>query len=225
RNASQREKMGRPHGKRLGADLDRRARLLSRRTLCADCRRAGKKNEGVRRRLSFHRKPAACQSAARRGRARGRYRLPGSRASARPRQCSNRADLCCAERDAAQTDSADHLAILSRRRARLHASQGAGRQSCSHGDRLTTARCISHRLPIVMASARVGMKNRGKKTATKKRSAKERRYSDILYEVRDQVAWATINRPRVLNAFREQTLDELIDALKSTRDDPSIACA
>jgi len=26
---------------------------------------------------------------------------------------------------------------------------------------------------------------------------------------------ATINRPRVLNAFREQTLDELIDALKS----------
>jgi naphthoate synthase len=30
---------------------------------------------------------------------------------------------------------------------------------------------------------------------------------------------------RVLNAFREQTLDELIDALKSTREDPSIACA
>src|SRR5690349_22662662 len=51
------------------------------------------------------------------------------------------------------------------------------------------------------------------------------RYSDILYEVKDQVAWVTINRPRVMNAFREQTLDELIDALKSTRDDPSIACA
>ena len=61
--------------------------------------------------------------------------------------------------------------------------------------------------------------------ASKKRSAKERRYSDILYEVRDQVAWAIINRPRVLNAFREQTLDELIHALKSTREDPSIACA
>ncbi len=64
-----------------------------------------------------------------------------------------------------------------------------------------------------------------RKTASKKRSASERGYSDILYEVRDQVAWATINRPRVLNAFREQTLDELIDALRSTRDDPSIACA
>src|SRR5262249_41488964 len=61
--------------------------------------------------------------------------------------------------------------------------------------------------------------------AAKKRGVNKRRYSDILYEVRDQVAWATINRPRVLNAFREQTLDELIDALKSTRDDPSIACA
>ena len=54
---------------------------------------------------------------------------------------------------------------------------------------------------------------------------KERDYRDILYEVKDQVAWITINRPRVLNAFREQTLDEMIDAFKSTRDDPSIACA
>ena len=43
--------------------------------------------------------------------------------------------------------------------------------------------------------------------------------------MKDQVAWVTINRPRVLNAFREQTLDEMIDALKSTREDPSIACA
>src|ERR1700704_530773 len=64
-----------------------------------------------------------------------------------------------------------------------------------------------------------------KKPAAKKRSTTRRQYNDILYEVKDQVAWATINRPRVLNAFREQTLDELIDALKSTREDPSIACA
>ena len=64
-----------------------------------------------------------------------------------------------------------------------------------------------------------------KKPAAKKRSTTKRQYEDILYEVKDQVAWATINRPRVLNAFREQTLDELIDALKSTREDPSIACA
>src|SRR3989442_5307296 len=64
-----------------------------------------------------------------------------------------------------------------------------------------------------------------KNPAAKRRSINKRHYDDILYEVRDQVAWATINRPRVLNAFREQTLDELIDALKATRHDPSIACA
>jgi dihydroxynaphthoic acid synthetase len=52
-----------------------------------------------------------------------------------------------------------------------------------------------------------------------------RNYRDILYEIKDQVAWVTINRPRVLNAFREQTLDEMIDALKSTREDPTIVCA
>ena len=51
------------------------------------------------------------------------------------------------------------------------------------------------------------------------------RYTDILYEVKDQVAWVTINRPRVLNSFREQTLDEMIHALKSTREDPTIVCA
>ena len=69
---------------------------------------------------------------------------------------------------------------------------------------------------------------------TKKSSAKNgkgnarangRKYSDILYAVEDEVAWVTINRPRVLNAFREQTLDELTHALRSTREDPSIACA
>jgi dihydroxynaphthoic acid synthetase len=60
--------------------------------------------------------------------------------------------------------------------------------------------------------------------AARKKSAKAR-YRDILYEVKDQVAWVTINRPRVLNAFREQTLDEMIDALKATREDPSIVCA
>src|ERR1700738_3244418 len=64
-----------------------------------------------------------------------------------------------------------------------------------------------------------------KKPTAKKANASTRGYSDILYEIKDQVAWVTINRPRVLNAFREQTLDELTDALRSTREDPSIACA
>jgi enoyl-CoA hydratase/carnithine racemase len=50
-------------------------------------------------------------------------------------------------------------------------------------------------------------------------------YGEIVFEVRDQAAWIGINRPEVRNAFREQTLDELADALNSTRSDPSIAAA
>lgn len=50
------------------------------------------------------------------------------------------------------------------------------------------------------------------------------KFVDILYEVVDQVAWITINRPHVLNAIRELTLDEIIHALRQTRNDPTIAC-
>jgi dihydroxynaphthoic acid synthetase len=55
--------------------------------------------------------------------------------------------------------------------------------------------------------------------------ADKKSYQDIVFEVTDQIAWITINRPRVLNAFREQTLDEMTDAVKATREDPSIVCA
>jgi dihydroxynaphthoic acid synthetase len=65
------------------------------------------------------------------------------------------------------------------------------------------------------------MPSKSKKSATRSKS----NYTDIRYEVKDQVAWITIDRPRVHNAFREQTLDEMIDAFKSTREDPMIACA
>ncbi len=51
----------------------------------------------------------------------------------------------------------------------------------------------------------------------------EQEYRDVLYRVEDGVAWVTLNRPEVLNAFREQTLDELMDAFNRTRDDPTIA--
>ena len=44
----------------------------------------------------------------------------------------------------------------------------------------------------------------------------ETKFKEIIYEVKDGVAWITINRPEVQNAFREQTLDELIDAFQST---------
>lgn len=36
----------------------------------------------------------------------------------------------------------------------------------------------------------------------------EREYEDILYEVRNGVAWITINRPEKMNSFRGQTCDE-----------------
>ena len=61
--------------------------------------------------------------------------------------------------------------------------------------------------------------------ATRRNRPASRKYHDIIFEVKDQVAWVTINRARVLNSFREQTLDEMTEALKSTREDPSIACA
>ena len=50
-------------------------------------------------------------------------------------------------------------------------------------------------------------------------------YTDIAFEVVDQVAWITIDRPHVLNAIRELTLDEIVHALRTTRNDPTIACA
>ncbi len=50
-------------------------------------------------------------------------------------------------------------------------------------------------------------------------------YQEILFEVKDDVAWITINRPEVMNAFREQTLDELIHAVRLTREDPSLVAA
>ncbi len=47
-------------------------------------------------------------------------------------------------------------------------------------------------------------------------------YTDILYEKKDGVAWITINRPEVRNAFRTQTVAELTDAFEDARWDPSI---
>jgi len=48
-------------------------------------------------------------------------------------------------------------------------------------------------------------------------------YQDILYEERDQIATITINRPAVMNAFRGQTVEELLQAILKAGWDKRIA--
>jgi 2-ketocyclohexanecarboxyl-CoA hydrolase len=48
-----------------------------------------------------------------------------------------------------------------------------------------------------------------------------KQYKDILYEVNNGVVNITINRPEVYNAFRNQTLEELIDALHRADEEKS----
>jgi naphthoate synthase len=50
-------------------------------------------------------------------------------------------------------------------------------------------------------------------------------YQDILYEARDGVAWITINRPEVRNAFRAETVDELIAAFRAAWHDEQVGVA
>ena len=48
-------------------------------------------------------------------------------------------------------------------------------------------------------------------------------FEDILYEVRGRAAWVTINRPKLYNAFRAKTIEELIDAFKLAADDRNVS--
>ncbi|MFL5673530.1 MAG: 1,4-dihydroxy-2-naphthoyl-CoA synthase [Chloroflexota bacterium] len=51
-------------------------------------------------------------------------------------------------------------------------------------------------------------------------------YEDIRYEHSGTgIAKVTIDRPEVLNAFRPETVKEMMDAFERVRDDPSIGCA
>jgi 2-ketocyclohexanecarboxyl-CoA hydrolase len=49
-------------------------------------------------------------------------------------------------------------------------------------------------------------------------------YEDILYENRNGAAWITINRPKVYNAFRGKTLEELIHAFLTAASDNEVGC-
>ena len=46
-------------------------------------------------------------------------------------------------------------------------------------------------------------------------------YQDILYDVDSGIATITINRPEKYNAFRGQTVEDLIAALNRALDSPS----
>ena len=47
-------------------------------------------------------------------------------------------------------------------------------------------------------------------------------FEDILYETGNGVAWITINRPEVRNAFRARTVDELVSAFRQAWHEPDI---
>lgn len=47
-------------------------------------------------------------------------------------------------------------------------------------------------------------------------------YDDILYDARDGVAWITINRPQVRNAFRARTVDEMVAAFRAAWGDDDV---
>lgn len=48
-------------------------------------------------------------------------------------------------------------------------------------------------------------------------------FEDIIYEVRDRAAWIIINRPKLYNAFRAQTIEELIRAFQLAGDDKGVS--
>ena len=48
-------------------------------------------------------------------------------------------------------------------------------------------------------------------------------FEDIIYEVRGRAAWVIINRPKLYNAFRAQTIEEMIAAFKLAADDRGVS--
>jgi 2-ketocyclohexanecarboxyl-CoA hydrolase len=53
--------------------------------------------------------------------------------------------------------------------------------------------------------------------------AQSQGFSDILYELKGRAAWLTINRPKVYNAFRGQTLEDLIKGLQLAANDKNVS--
>jgi 2-ketocyclohexanecarboxyl-CoA hydrolase len=47
-------------------------------------------------------------------------------------------------------------------------------------------------------------------------------FDDILYDKRNGIATITINRPKVMNAFRAETVEEMLEAMRDAEGDPEI---
>lgn len=52
--------------------------------------------------------------------------------------------------------------------------------------------------------------------------ANARAFTEVQYEIKDSVAWVTIDRPHKLNAFTPQTITELIEAFSSAGSDSRV---
>src|SRR3546814_17500466 len=48
-------------------------------------------------------------------------------------------------------------------------------------------------------------------------------FEDVIYEIRGRAAWIIINRPKLYNAFRAQTIEELIASFKLAADDKGVS--
>lgn len=49
-------------------------------------------------------------------------------------------------------------------------------------------------------------------------------FANILYEIRERIAWITVNRPERLNALNRATLQEIGSVLELVRDDDQVRC-
>src|SRR5258708_23394167 len=50
-----------------------------------------------------------------------------------------------------------------------------------------------------------------------------KQFTDVIEEVRDRAAWIIINRTKVYNAFRGQTLEEMIQAFQLAANDRQVS--
>ena len=53
-------------------------------------------------------------------------------------------------------------------------------------------------------------------------AAKRTGFATVLFEKRDGIAWVTLNRPRVFNAYNVQMRDDLHQVLSAVHDDPEV---